>query len=71
MDKDGRPVVLNMYDVAASYVTKASFASRTIYHFRDALWNEIFVRYMGQKNLEQQVLAQLDNDLINPNTLKV
>lgn len=71
MDKDGRPVVLNMYDVAASYVTKASYVERTIYHFRDALWNEIFVRYMGQENLEQQVLAQLDNDMIDPSSLKV
>lgn len=71
VDKDKRPVVLNMYDVAATYVTKTPYADRTIYHFRDALWNEIFVRYMGQKNLEEQILAQLDNDTINPASLKI
>lgn len=71
MDRDGRPVVLNMYDVAATYVTKAPYADRTIYHFRDSLWNEIFVRYMGQKNLEEQVLNQLDNSTVNPLKLKV
>jgi len=71
MDKDKRPVTLNMLDVAASYVNQSPYAERAIYHFREALWNEIFIRYMGQKNLEQQVLAQLDNDMIKPEDLKV
>jgi hypothetical protein len=71
MDKDMRPVTLNMLDVAASYVNQSPYAERAIYHFREALWNEIFIRYMGQKNLEQQVLAQLDNDMIKPEELKV
>ncbi len=71
MDKDMRPVKLNMLYVAASYVNQSPYAERAIYHFREALWNEIFIRYMGQKNLEQQVLAQLDNDMIKPEELKV
>lgn len=71
MDKDKRPVTLNMLDVAASYVNQSPYAERAIYHFREALWNEVFIRYMGQKNLEEQVLAQLDNDMIKPEDLKV
>lgn len=71
MDKDNRPVTLNMLDVAASYVNQSTYKDRAVYHFRESLWNEIFIRYMGQKNLEQQVLAQLDNDMINPSSLKV
>lgn len=71
MDKDKRPVTLNMLDVAASYVNQSPYAERAIYHFREALWNEVFVRYMGQKNLEQQVLTQLDNDMIKPENLRV
>lgn len=66
----GRPIPLNMLDVAASYVNQLPYAQRAIYHFRDSLWNEVFVRYMGQKNLEQQVLQQLDNNLIAPEKLK-
>ncbi len=69
MDKDKRPVTLNMLDVAASFVNDLPYANRAIYHFRESLWNEIFIRYMGQKNLEEQVLAQLDNDVIKPETL--
>lgn len=71
MDKDKRPVTLNMLDIAASFVNQSSYKERAVYHFKEALWNEIFIRYMGQKNLEQQVLAQLDNDMIRPEDLTV
>ncbi len=67
----GRPVTLNLLDIAASYVNNLPYAQRAVYHFRESLWNEIFVRYMGQKNLEEQVLQQLDNDMIMPEKLKV
>ncbi len=68
---DGRPVTLNLLDIAASYVNDLPYKERAIYHFRESLWNEIFVRYMGQKNLEEQVLSQLDNNMIAPETLDV
>lgn len=70
MDKDGRPVTLNMLDVAASYVNQSPYKERAIYHFRESLWNEVFMRYMGEKVLEAQILQQLDNDMISPEKLK-
>lgn len=69
MDKDKRPVTLNMLDVAASYVNQSPYRERAIYHFRESLWNELFIRYMGQKTLEEQILQQLDNDMIAPEKL--
>ena len=66
---DKRPVVFNMMDVAASYANQTPYPKREIYHFREALWNEVFIRYMGNQVLEDQILKQLDNDLINPNKL--
>jgi len=66
---DGRPTTFNMMDVAASYCNKTPYKERTIYHFRESLWNEIFMRYMGQKTLEEQILQQLDNDMIAPERL--
>lgn len=68
---DGLPVTLNFVDVAFSYSNEESYEDRYYYHFRESLWNEIFMRYMGQKNLENQVLKQLDNDMIAPENLKV
>lgn len=65
----GRPTTFNMTDVAASYCNKTPYENRTIYHFRESLWNEIFMRYMGQKMLKDQILQQLDNDMIAPERL--
>jgi hypothetical protein len=71
LDVDGQTVTFNLMDVALSYSNGIKFADRYLYHFREALWNEIFQRYMGQKVLEQQILEQLDNDLISPEKIKL
>ena len=66
---DKRPVSLNLMDMAVSYVNDLEYGEHAIYHFRESLWNEIFIRYMGQKTLEEQVLKQLDNEMIAPEKL--
>jgi hypothetical protein len=66
---DERPLTFNMMDVAASYTNLTPYAEREVYHFREALWNEIFMRYMGQKTLEDQILKQLDNEMVAPERL--
>lgn len=71
MMDDGRPLAFNLVDVSLSYSNENTYADRLVYHFRESLWNEIFMRYMGQKNLEDQILGQLDNDMIAPETLEV
>jgi len=66
---DGFPVAFNLFDVSFAYSNKEKYEDRYAYHFRESLWNEIFVRYMGFKNLAAQVLEQLDNDMIAPEKL--
>ncbi len=67
---DGRkPVSLGLMDAAVSYINKLPYENRSTYHFRESLWNEIFIRYMGQKALEAEILEQLDNDMIAPELL--
>ena len=66
---DDFPVAFNLFDVSFAYSNKESYEGRYAYHFRESLWNEIFVRYMGFKNLAEQVLEQLDNDMIAPEKL--
>lgn len=66
---DGFPVAFNLFDVSFAYSNKESYEGRYAYHFRESLWNEIFVRYLGFKNLASQVLEQLDNDMIAPERL--
>lgn len=66
---DGLPVTANLMDVSLAYSNNVSYKNRYVYHFRESLWNEIFMRYMGKKNLETQILQQLDNDMIAPEKL--
>jgi hypothetical protein len=68
---DNFPVSLNLFDVSFAYSNNEAYENRYAYHFRESLWNEIFARYMGMPNLEHQILAQLDNDMIAPEALKV
>lgn len=68
---DGFPVSFNLFDVSFAYSNQETYEGRYAYHFRESLWNELFVRYMGFKNLADQVLSRLDNDMIAPETLPV
>jgi hypothetical protein len=68
---DGQPLTFNMMDVSLAYSNGEPYDNRLYYHFRESLWNEIFMRYMGHKNLENSILKQLDNDMIAPETLEV
>lgn len=68
---DGRPLTFNLMDLAISYVNDLPYENRAVYHFRESLWNEIFIRYLGQQTLENQVLKQLDNEMIAPEALLV
>lgn len=65
------PVAFNLFDVSFAYSNSESYEGRYVYHFRESLWNEIFARYMGMGNLEQQILEQLDNDMVAPEQLEV
>ena len=67
---DGLPLTYNMMDVSLAYSNGESYETRYFYHFRESLWNEIFMRYMGHKNLENSILKQLDNDMIAPENLR-
>lgn len=66
-----KPVALNLMDVAFGYSNEIPFDERYFYHFREALWNEIFIRYMGETSLEDQILKQLDNDMVMPEKIEV
>ena len=65
-----RPVSANLLDVAASWSNQAPYNQRSYYHFREALWNEVFSRYFSQAALRTQILDQLDNSLIAPEDLR-
>ncbi len=67
---DKFPVAFNLFDISFAYSNREPYERRYAYHFRESLWNELFIRYMGFPNLKHQVLQQLDNDMIAPEKLK-
>src|SRR3989344_1642231 len=69
LNHDGFPVSFNLFDISFAYSNTEPYERRYAYHFRESLWNEIFIRYMGFPNLQKQVLQQLDNDMIAPEKL--
>jgi len=65
------PVSYNLMDISIAYCTGATYQHRVIFHMRESLWNEIFMRYLGHEVLETQILQQLDNNMIKPEKLKL
>lgn len=62
----GGIVSFNLMDIAVDYVNNLTYGRHTIGHFRASLWNELFVRYIGQPALEYQVLQQLAQESRQP-----
>lgn len=62
-------VTFNMMDISLSYSNQLPYEERYIYHFREALWNEIFARYFGEKVLEKEIIENLNNQIIKPSEL--
>ncbi len=63
---DGLPVSFNLLDAVINYSQNLTYNKRHYKHFRNSLWNEVFVRYMGSQNLTQQVLNRLDENEVAP-----
>lgn len=69
--KNGLPLSLNLMDLSLSFANKIRYKEHYYYHFRESLWNEIFARYMSQKELEHELLSKLDNALVKPEELRL
>lgn len=58
------PLSFNLMDNAINLLNNLSYERRASYHLRDAVWNELYGRYMGQNTLERQLLQQLDEQFL-------
>lgn len=68
---DDLPVSFNLFDASLAYSAGVTYENRYVHHLRSSLWNEIFVRYMGIKNLSDQVLGQINNETVDPYKMPV
>lgn len=58
--RSNTPVSFNLLDVSMNSYFNINFNQRIVSHMRASLWNEIFMRYLGQSVFENQLLTQLD-----------
>lgn len=66
---DGHPVSFNLTDVAISYANNLKYGTQSAYHMRQNIWNELYLRYIRERAVEQHVAKQfgqsdLDVDII-------
>jgi len=61
---DNCPVSFNLIDNVLSYCNDLPYGQQAVIHFRDSLWDELMVRYLEHRTLEEQVLSQLDNETL-------
>lgn len=59
----GVPVPLGLMDNAVSNCNNLAYGKHSIQNFQNSLRTEIFVRYLGQKPLEEQIIRQLDESV--------
>jgi len=61
--KRGRqPISFNLMDMALNYLNAVPYERRFSRHLQDAIWNELYERYVAQPALEAAALKQLDNE---------
>jgi len=57
---DGKDKVsLNVFDVARNYAANLPYAYRSIQGLQQSLWQELMIRYLNQKNVEQAIAGDL------------
>lgn len=57
------PLSFNLADMVLNTVNRIPYEKRANYHLREAVWNELYCRYMGQRSLELQLLQNLDDEI--------
>lgn len=55
----GEKVSLNVYDVGHNYLANTSYLQRTSQALQRSLWQELMIRYLDQKNVEDAIAGDL------------
>lgn len=61
---EGQPVVFNVLDAALNYCNGVPFQQRITVFAREALHDELLVRYLQEPKAEQQIVTQLDVEFV-------
>ncbi len=61
---NNHPISFNLMDMVLNLLNDIPYEKRLNYHMRDALWNELLIRYVGQRSLERQLLQHLNDQTL-------
>ncbi len=64
-----QPVSFNLLDTAHNYAVNNQLEQRQTYYLREALWNEVLMRYMGERPIQKKIFEQMDAEVFVPETL--
>ena len=57
-------ISFDLFDNGIALLQKAGFESKYLYHQQEALWNEIFIQYMGEDMLDKIMMENLDKGYV-------
>jgi hypothetical protein len=64
---DGQETLISfdLYDNGIALLKQSGFESKYLYHQQEALWNQIFIEYMGEETLDRLMMENLDKGYIS------
>ena len=60
----GELISFNLYDNGISLLGKSGFEAKYLYHQQEALWNRVFIEYLGEEKLDEILMDNLDKGLV-------
>lgn len=57
-------ISFDLFDNGISFLRRSDFNSRYIYHQQEALWNRIFVEYMGKEKTDKLMMENLNKGIV-------
>jgi len=57
-------ISFDLFDNGISFLRKSDFNSRQFYHQQEALWNKIFVEYMGEEKTDKLMMDNLSKGMV-------
>ncbi len=57
-------VSFDLYDIGISLLRQENFISKYLYHQQEALWNKLFIEYMGEGELDRVMMKYLNEGFV-------
>jgi hypothetical protein len=63
--KEENLISFDLFDNGISLLRQMGFESKYLYHQQEALWNEVFINYLGQEKLDKMMMENLDKGYVS------